>query len=132
MKKMEKHKYDRRRAIDCKFVEKSKTSPGYLKYEITIAEKDGTIHKEPAYGKDMQDALSRLINTERTVRIEKRMEKNPVIFFVIWMGVMAAPVIWNSDITYTPWFILYMFGAFASMFLFAGLWQHYIEKGKLN
>ena len=48
-----KYKFKRRRAIECKFVEKSKTSPGYLKYEITICEKDGTIHKEPAYGVDM-------------------------------------------------------------------------------
>ena len=130
MKKIEKHKYNRRRAIECQIVEKSKKNPGYCKYNVTIQELDGTVHKEPVYGKDMQDALSRLINTERTVRIEKRMEKNPFIFFMIWMLVMAAPVIWNNDITYTPWFILYMFGAFASMFVIAGLWQHYIEKGK--
>ena len=46
----DKYKFKRRRAIECKFVEKSKTSPGYLKYEITICEKDGTVHKKPAYG----------------------------------------------------------------------------------
>ena len=124
------HKYTRRRAIDCKIVEKSRKNPGYCKYMVTIAELDGTIHKEPVYGKDMQDALSRLINTERTVKIEKRMERYPFIFFVIWMAVMAAPVIINGEMTYTPWFVLYMFVSFAGLFLFAGYWQSYIEKGK--
>ena len=55
-----KSKYSRRRAIDCKIVGKSRSNPGYCKYMITIAELDGTVHKQPAYGKDMQGALSRL------------------------------------------------------------------------
>ena len=32
------------------------------------------LQSEVAYGKDMQDALSRLINTERTVKVEKKIE----------------------------------------------------------
>ena len=128
--KMKKSKYERRRAIDCELLEKSKTHKGYCKYLVTIAEMDGTIHKQPCYGKDMQDALSRLMNTERTVKIEKKMERNPSIFFLIWLAVMALPVLIHQELTYTPWFILYMFGAFASMFLLAGFWQNYLEKGK--
>lgn len=124
------HKYTRRRAIDCKIVERSKANPGYCKYMVTIAELDGTIHKEPVYGKDMQDALSRLINTERTVKIESKMERNPGILFLIWMSVMAIPVVIKQDLTETPWFILYLFGAFTAIFLLAGLWQSYIERGK--
>tara|TARA_R110002012_G_scaffold182054_2_gene348414 strand:- start:728 stop:1129 length:402 start_codon:yes stop_codon:yes gene_type:complete len=128
--KMNKSKYQRRRAIKCEIVEKSKNNPGYCKYMITIVELDGTTHKQPAYGKDMQDALSRLINTERTVKVEKKIEKNSLIFFLIWMGVMAAPVLIHGDMTYTPWFILYMFGTFTTIFLVAGWWQSYLEKGK--
>ena len=129
-KKPRKWKYDRRRAMKCVLLEKSKTHDGYCKYLVTIAEKDGTIHKQPCYGTDMQDALSRLINTERTVKIEKKMEKNPLIFFLVWMALMAAPVLWHGELAYTPWFILYMFGTFTAMFVFAGLWQNYLEKGK--
>ena len=125
-----KSKYQRRRAIECKIVEKSKKNPGYCKYNITIQELDGSIHTQPAYGTDMQDALSRLMNIERTVKIAKKMEKNPLIFFLVWMLVMAIPVVINGDMTYTPWFILYMFGSFTAMFVFAGLWQNYLEKGK--
>ena len=124
-----KHKYDRRRAIDCKLERRSKSNPEYCKYIITICEKDGTVHKEPAYGKDMQDALSRLMNTERTIRIEKKLENNPLIFFGVWLIIMAVPTLWN-DFIYSPWFILYMFVTFVSLFLGMGLWQNYIDKGK--
>lgn len=62
----------RRKAIDCKLVAPSKTSPGYFKYEITIQEVDGTVNKVPAYGKDMQDAISRLVWTERVEKISSK------------------------------------------------------------
>ena len=42
-----KSKYQKRRAIECKIVEKSKKNPGYCKYDITIQELDGTVHTEP-------------------------------------------------------------------------------------
>jgi hypothetical protein len=128
MKIEKKYKFKRRRAIECKFVEKSKTSPGYLKYEVTICEKDGTIHKKPAYGVDMQSAIARLVNQERTAIVEKKVINNSFIFFLIWMSIMALPVVIHGDITYTPWFILYMFASFTAMFLFAGWWQNYLDK----
>ena len=77
----------------------------------------------------MQDALSRLMNTERTIRIEKKLENNPLIFFGVWLIIMAVPTLWN-DFIYSPWFILYMFVTFVSLFLGMGLWQNYIDKGK--
>jgi len=124
-----KTKYNKRRAIDCKIIEKSKNNPGYCKYNVTIQELDGTIHTQPAYGKDMQDALSRLINTERTVKMEKKMERNPFIFFLIWMSVMIVPVTYGN-LHDTPWFILYLFGTFTLIFVIAGWWQSYLEKGR--
>ena len=129
-KRPRKWKYDRRRAMKCVLLEKSKTHDGYCKYMVTIGEKDGTVHKQPAYGTDMQDALSRLINTERTVKIEKKLERNPFLFFLIWMCLMAIPVLIHGDMTYTPWFILYMFGSFTALFAITGWWQSYLEKGK--
>ena len=125
-----KSKYERRRAIECKLERKSNSNPGYCKYIVTIAELDGSVHKEPAYGKDMQDALSRLINTERTVKIEKKLERNPFVFFLVWMAIMAIPVFIYGDLTYTPWFVLYMFVSFTALFAVTGWWQHYLDKGK--
>lgn len=63
---------ERRRAVQCDMVEPSKTSPGYFKYVITIREKDGSEHKVPAYGKDMQDAIERLIWTERVDKVNDK------------------------------------------------------------
>lgn len=56
----------RRKAIEGKLIGESKTSPGYFKYQFTILELDGTKTVMPAYGKDMEDALERLVWTERT------------------------------------------------------------------
>lgn len=55
----------RRKAIDGKMIEESKTSPGYFKYQFTILELDGSKNILPAYGKDMEDALERLVWVER-------------------------------------------------------------------
>lgn len=55
----------RRKAIDCRLIEPSKTSPGYFKYQITIEEANGKIQVIPSYGLDMQDAIDRLILTEK-------------------------------------------------------------------
>ena len=123
----DKYKFKRRRAIECKFVEKSKTSPGYLKYEITICEKDGTVHKKPAYGVDMQSAIARLVNQERTAVVEKKVTNNPLLFFIAWVILMAWPVLLTQTHN-SPWFVLYMFGGIIGLFVIGAWWQNYLEK----
>jgi len=124
-----KSKYIRRRAVDCKLIEKSKSNPGYCKYMITIAELDGTIHKQPAYGKDMQGALARLMNTERTVKVEKKLENNTGIIFLLWLLLMGTPAIFFGAHN-TPWLLVYTFGTIIGLMLIAGLWYNYIKKGE--
>ena len=122
-----KYKFKKRRAIKCEFVEKSKTSPGYLKYEVTICEKDGTIHKEPAYGIDMQNAIARLLNKERTVKVEKQMSKNPFLVFIMWLAVMSWPIL--VGVTYnTPYMLLYSFGGIIILTILGTWWYNYIDK----
>ena len=126
---MTNYDFKRRRAIECTFVERSKTNPGYLKYEITICEKDGTIHKQPAYGKDMQDAISRLINIERTKIVEKQLYNIPFAVFLLWIAVMVWPLFFGlaSD---SPHMMLYSFVSIAVLTIIGGFWYNYIEKGK--
>ncbi len=121
-------KYDRRRAIDCKLLERSKTHDGYAKYMITIGEKDGTIHKQPAYGKDMQDALSRLLKKELTVKVEKKMETNTGWIFVGWLVCMGWPAI-LVDI-HTPALLVYGIGSVFILFILAALWYYHVNKGE--
>ena len=121
-----KNKYDRRRAVDCKLERTSSSNPGYFKYNVTIREKDGTVHTEPCYGKDMQDALSRLINTERTVKVEKKIENNILWILLIWATIMGWPALITDG--GSPMYILYMFISVITMFGLASLWYNYINK----
>ena len=122
-----KYNFKKRRANKCEFVEKSKTSPGYLKYEVTICEKDGTIHTEPAYGTDMQSAIARLVNQERTVQIEKKVYQNPFIVAIAWIAIMAWPVVITGADAGAS-FVLLSFGGILLVMLLGILWYKYINK----
>tara|TARA_B100000902_G_C27212843_1_gene865373 strand:- start:700 stop:1071 length:372 start_codon:yes stop_codon:yes gene_type:complete len=121
-------KYDRRRALDCKLLKKSDSHKGYCKYIVTIGEKDGTIHKQPVYGKDMQDALSRLMKKELTVKVERKLETNVGLIFLIWLVVMGAPAFFAD--TSSPWFLLYTFGSVLLLATVAVLWYGHVNKGE--
>ena len=123
------HRFDRRRALDCKLIKKSETYPKYYKYEVTIGEKDGTIHKQPAYGKDMQGALSRLMNTERTVKIERKLETNTGFIFLAWLIVMGTPAIFFGAQN-TPWYLAYTFVGIILLVTVTVLWYNYVNKGE--
>ena len=121
-----KSKYNRRRAIDCKIIERSKNNPGYCKYMITVAEMDGTITKHPVYGKDMQNALKRLMNQERTQWFERKLTAGWV--FAIWLLIMG----WPATIMETegnPMYIVYMLGTIVILGGLAIWWNSYINKG---
>ena len=120
-----KSKYNRRRAIECKIVEKSKSNPGYFKYMITVAEMDGTKSKHPAYGKDMQNALARLMNQERTRWFEKKL--NTGWIFAIWLIAMGWPAIING--TSNPWYLAYSFATIGLVFGLTYWWNKYISRG---
>jgi len=128
-RKTHKHKFNRRRALECKLIEKSKTSPGYLKYEVTIGEKDGTKHTQPVYGKDMQDALNRLLNVELTGKVEKKLETNTGLIFFTWLLIMGTPAILFGSQD-TPWYLAYTFGGIILIMIVTVLWYNYIRKGE--
>ena len=121
----QKNKFDRRRALNCKLIRPSRSNKGYYKYQVTIGEKDGTVHTEPAYGKDMQDAISRLINIERTNRFENKL--NNVWLVVIWLAVMVWPAILASTYN-SPLFLLFAVGGVAALVILMGIWHNYIHK----
>ncbi len=125
---MAKKKYDKRRALFCKLLGESKTYKGYYKYLVTIGEKDGTIHKQPVYGRDMQSALNRLINKELTYKVEKKLETNTGWVFLAWLVVMVTPA-FLTDYS-SPWFLLYVFGSVVVLALIAIWWYSYVNKGE--
>ena len=121
-------KYDKRRALFCKLLGESKTYKGYYKYLVTIGEKDGTIHKQPVYGRDMQSALNRLINKELTYKVEKKLETNTGLIFLAWLIAMITPA-FLTDYS-SPWFLLYVFGSVVVLALIAVWWYSYVNRGE--
>jgi hypothetical protein len=133
MGKIKKLKYDKRRAIDCKLLKRSTTHDGYCKYMVTIGEKDGTTHQQPVYGKDMQDALSRLIWSERTEKVVKVAEKGdglPIIALILL--VLTIPAVYTA-MTDNPIYLLWTLGILVVGFTVTSLWDNYVDKaGKLK
>ena len=65
----------------------SETFPQWLKYEVTLLHQDGTTQTIPAYGKDLQDALSRVVHDKKVVEVEKRVKRIPeIIWIILWFG----------------------------------------------
>ncbi len=120
---------DRRRAIDCKLIRKSSSNAGYYKYLITIQEKDGTVHEQPAYGKDMRDALSRLVWNERNeVVVGKLKNKAPLWVLLSWLVAIIVPSIWIDFDKVGPWILLITMGIPMLLFILVAIWQGWLNK----
>ena len=60
-----------------------------MKYEVTLIDEDGAQETIPAYGKDLQDALSRVVHDWKVEEVEKRAKRIPdVVWVVLWFGYM--------------------------------------------
>jgi len=124
---MSKENKMRRKAIDCKLVGPSSTSPGYFKYEVTIQEESGTIHKEPAYGVDMQDAISRLVWTERVEKVNPK--ANIVIIICAWLTTLIVPSIIAVNTNDPVWILVAFALAVVLGFLMIQL-DKYFKRGR--
>jgi hypothetical protein len=117
----------RRKAIDCKMIGPSNSSPGYFKYEITIQEESGAIHKEPAYGLDMQDAISRLVWSERVEKVNPK--ANIVLIICAWSSTIIVPSIIAAKNNEPKWILLAFVLAAVLGFLMIQL-DKYFKRGK--
>jgi hypothetical protein len=94
---------------------------------VTIGEKNGETNTQPAYGKDMQDALSRLINKEITNKVERKLEASTGLIFLSWLVLMGAPAIFFGAQN-TPYYLAATFGSIIMITVVATLWYNYINK----
>jgi len=77
----------KRKVINVTYRKDSHTFSDWMKYEIEIMNEDGSTEKIPAYGKDLQDALSRVVHDEKVERIEKRTKRIPdIVWIILWFG----------------------------------------------
>jgi hypothetical protein len=85
---------ERRRAVDGKLIEVSKSNPGYYKYQFTIRELDGDENIIPSYGVDMTDALQRILKNEKKEKLNdvyvKKVEPTVMISAVLsWLTMIG-------------------------------------------
>jgi hypothetical protein len=121
-------KFDRRRAIECKLIGEAKHDKDYWEYEVLVGERDGTTHKEMAYGRDMTDALNRLLWKERVKSIENfvsRKSLNALAGFWV-LGVIAPAML--SSYTNSPIPILSVLLFNLVCFLGWKFWYSWVNK----
>jgi len=77
----------KQKVINATYRKDSDTFPDWLKYEFEILNEDGTTEMIPAYGKDLQDALSRVVHDKKVVKVEQRTKRIPdIVWVVLWFG----------------------------------------------
>ena len=77
----------KQKVINVEYRKDSNTFPEWMKYEVTILNEDGTTQKIPAYGKDLQDALSRVVHDQKVEKIERKAKRIPdLVWAVLWFG----------------------------------------------
>ena len=90
----------KQKVINVEYRKDSNTFPEWMKYEVTILNEDGTTQKIPAYGKDLQDALSRVVHDKRVKQVERRTKRIPdLVWIVLWFGYVLA----LADFSMTMW-----------------------------
>jgi len=76
-------KKQKAKVLNATLRKESETFNGYFKYEVEIENEDLTTEKVPAYGKDLQDALSRVVHDRRVEKLLPVVKKIPEIVWVI-------------------------------------------------
>ena len=119
-----------RKALDCRLIGQSDIDSKYFKYEVTIQEADGTVYKAPAFGRDMQDALSRLVWNERTEAVSKFANKRPwmqvvpMLSLFCVLGIFAIQSKTHDD----PIWILAGLASLGAIVGMSVLWSKHLEK----
>ena len=86
------------KVIDVKYRKDSTKFPTWMKYEITLLNEDGSTEKIPAYGKDLQDALSRVVHDTKVEKASKVVNKVPeFVWPIIWILAVGLMVVYVSS-----------------------------------
>ena len=92
----------KKKVINVAYRKDSETFPDWMKYEVELLNDDGTTETIPAYGKDLQDALSRVVHDYKVHTVSKVVSKVPTfIWAVMWMlsiGLSTIYIMNNQEI----------------------------------
>jgi hypothetical protein len=109
----------KKKAIKVEYRKDSESFPEWLKYEITVLNEDGTTEKIPAYGKDLQDALSRVVHDERVDKIQNKTNLIPWwAWVIVYFAYMTTISTWSINAN-SPGVIL--FGLLGTVLFILGM-----------
>lgn len=111
------NKKAKRLAIEVKYERESKSAPGYRKYMVTILEPSGELKTVPAYGRDAQEALSRLNRFYFAREASLRLETVPTWIALLVFLVSIVPSAILARKTDNPWYFLIEFFVLAIIFM---------------
>ena len=75
----------KQKVINVVYRKRSEAFSEWMKYEVTLLNEDGSLEIIPAYGKDLQDALSRVVHDKKVKQLQKRTSGIPDIVWVsLW------------------------------------------------
>lgn len=81
----------KQKVIEVNYRKDSNAFPEWMKYEITLLNEDGSEEKIPAYGKDLQDSLSRVVHDKKVEAVEKTVQRAPSwVWLLTWVSYMGA------------------------------------------
>ena len=94
-----------KKVVNVSYRKDSITFQDWMKYEITLIDEDGVQETIPAYGKDLQDALSRVVHDWKVEEVEKTTKRIPTtVWVVLWFGYVLglaeySMTMWASNAT---------------------------------
>lgn len=78
-----------KKVVNVSYRKDSITFQDWMKYEVTLIDEDGVQETIPAYGKDLQDALSRVVHDWKVEEVEKATKRIPTtVWAALWFGYM--------------------------------------------
>lgn len=90
----------KQKVINVTYRKDSVTFSDWMKYEITLIDEKGKTQVIPAYGKDLQDALSRVVHDKRVVEVEKTTKRIPdIVWAALWFGYMIGLAEYTTTMT---------------------------------
>ena len=90
----------KQKVINATYRKDSITFDDWMKYEVELLNEDGSREKIPAYGKDLQDALSRVVHDKTVAKVEKTTKRIPdLVWVVLWFGY----IIGLAEFSMTMW-----------------------------
>jgi len=85
------------KVIKVKHRKGSETFPDWMKYEVTLLNKDGSTEVIPAYGKDLQHALNRIVKSRRAEVLESKTKNIPTEVWValvfVYVTLISLPTV---------------------------------------